>query len=386
MSEHFIARPGGAVRGSLRVPGDKSISHRSIMLGAIAEGTTRVTGFLEGADAISTMNVFRALGVRIDGPLEGRVTVEGVGPHGLKAPATDLDCGNSGTSMRLLSGLLAGQGFEARLVGDASLTRRPMKRVTEPLARMGARVMVHGRDEARGAEVVRELKAIGSRGTAFFRADFASLADVVRLAGAVKESTTRLDVLINNAGVYMTERKLTVERHELTFAVNHLAHAALSLWLLPLLRNSAPSRIIFVSSAAHLRARLEFGNLQGEQSFDGYGAYALSKLANILFASELAARVRGTGVTANSLHPGVIQTKLLGIGFPDTEGRPVEDGAATSVYLASDPSLTMVTGAYFADRRQTQPSALARDPEARRHLWAATEALLRQAGAWRDLE
>jgi NAD(P)-dependent dehydrogenase (short-subunit alcohol dehydrogenase family) len=254
------------------------------------------------------------------------------------------------------------------------------------LARMGARVMVHGRDEARGAEVVRELKAIGSRGTAFFRADFASLAEVVRLAGAVKESTTRLDVLINNAGVYMTERKLTVERHELTFAVNHLAHAALSLWLLPLLRNSAPSRIIFVSSAAHLRARLEFGNLQGEQSFDGYGAYALSKLANILFASELAARVRGTGVTANSLHPGVIQTKLLGIGLPGTEGRPVEDGAATSVYLASDPSLTMVTGAYFADRRQTQPSELARDPEARRHLWAATEALLRQAGAWRDLE
>ncbi len=140
MSEHFIARPGGAVRGSLRVPGDKSISHRSIMLGAIAEGTTRVGGFLEGADAISTMNVFRALGVRIEGPVEGRVTVEGVGLHGLKAPSIDLDCGNSGTSMRLLSGLLAGQGFEARLVGDASLSRRPMRRVTEPLARMGARI------------------------------------------------------------------------------------------------------------------------------------------------------------------------------------------------------------------------------------------------------
>ena len=140
MSEQFIARPGGPVRGSLRVPGDKSISHRSIMLGAIAEGTTRVTGFLEGADAISTMNVFRALGVRIDGPVEGRVAIEGVGLHGLKAPLADLDCGNSGTSMRLLSGLLAGQGFEARLVGDPSLSRRPMKRVTEPLARMGARI------------------------------------------------------------------------------------------------------------------------------------------------------------------------------------------------------------------------------------------------------
>jgi 3-phosphoshikimate 1-carboxyvinyltransferase len=140
MTDHFTARPGGAVRGSLRVPGDKSISHRSIMLGAIAEGTTRVTGFLEGADAVSTMNVFRALGVRIDGPDAGRVSIEGVGAHGLSAPSSDLDCGNSGTSMRLLCGLLCGQGFEARLVGDASLSRRPMRRVTEPLARMGARI------------------------------------------------------------------------------------------------------------------------------------------------------------------------------------------------------------------------------------------------------
>jgi len=140
MSEHFRARPGGAVRGEIRVPGDKSISHRSIMLGAIAEGTTRVTGFLEGADAISTMNVFRALGVTIEGPHDGRVTVHGVGLHGLKAPSVDLDCGNSGTSMRLLSGLLAGQGFELRLVGDASLSRRPMRRVTDPLGLMGARI------------------------------------------------------------------------------------------------------------------------------------------------------------------------------------------------------------------------------------------------------
>jgi len=140
MAEHFIARPGAAVSGEVRVPGDKSISHRSVMLGAIARGTTRVSGFLEGADALSTMNVFRALGVAIDGPREGRVTVHGVGPHGLVAPARDLDCGNSGTSMRLLAGLLAGQGFEARLVGDASLSRRPMRRVTDPLAAMGARI------------------------------------------------------------------------------------------------------------------------------------------------------------------------------------------------------------------------------------------------------
>jgi 3-phosphoshikimate 1-carboxyvinyltransferase len=140
MPQSFTARPGGSVRGSIRVPGDKSISHRSIMLGSIAHGTTEVSGFLEGADAISTMNIFRALGVRIDGPRDGRVTIEGVGLRGLRAPAVDLDCGNSGTSMRLLSGLLAAQSFTSRMVGDSSLTRRPMRRVTEPLARMGARI------------------------------------------------------------------------------------------------------------------------------------------------------------------------------------------------------------------------------------------------------
>jgi 3-phosphoshikimate 1-carboxyvinyltransferase len=140
MPQSFTARPGGTVRGSIRVPGDKSISHRSIMLGSIAQGTTEVSGFLEGADAICTMNIFRALGVRIDGPRDGRVTIQGVGLRGLRAPATDLDCGNSGTSMRLLSGLLAAQSFTSRMVGDSSLTRRPMRRVTEPLARMGARI------------------------------------------------------------------------------------------------------------------------------------------------------------------------------------------------------------------------------------------------------
>jgi 3-phosphoshikimate 1-carboxyvinyltransferase len=140
MSQSFLARPGAALSGSVRVPGDKSISHRSIMLGAIAEGTTHVTGFLEGADAISTMNVFRAMGVQIEGPHEGRVTVHGVGLHGLKAPTVPLDCGNAGTSMRLLSGLLAGQGFEATLVGDESLSTRPMRRVIDPLSQMGARI------------------------------------------------------------------------------------------------------------------------------------------------------------------------------------------------------------------------------------------------------
>lgn len=136
----FVAEPGGALRGRIRVPGDKSISHRAIMLGALADGATAIDGFLEGEDCLATLRAFRAMGVRIDGPDRGRVTVQGVGLRGLRAPDGPLDMGNSGTSMRLMSGILAGQAFDTVLTGDASLTRRPMRRVTEPLARMGARI------------------------------------------------------------------------------------------------------------------------------------------------------------------------------------------------------------------------------------------------------
>jgi len=136
----FLIAPGGALRGRLRVPGDKSISHRAIMLGALAEGETRISGFLEGEDSLATLAAFRAMGVPIQGPEEGRVVIQGQGLRGLKAPMHPLDLGNSGTSMRLLSGLLAGQGFPVTLIGDESLSRRPMRRVTDPLARMGARI------------------------------------------------------------------------------------------------------------------------------------------------------------------------------------------------------------------------------------------------------
>ncbi len=136
----FQVTAGGYLSGTLRVPGDKSISHRSIMLGSLAKGTTHVTGFLEGEDSLATLNAFRRMGVRIEGPDHGRVVIHGVGMRGLKQPEQPLDLGNSGTSMRLLSGLLAGQGLEITLVGDASLSRRPMRRVTDPLALMGAQI------------------------------------------------------------------------------------------------------------------------------------------------------------------------------------------------------------------------------------------------------
>lgn len=134
----YLVSPGGSVSGSITVPGDKSISHRSIMLGAIAEGVTQVSGFLEGDDALATLNAFRSMGVTISDPQDGNVTINGVGLWGLKAPNNALDMGNSGTSMRLLSGLLAGQRFASELRGDASLHKRPMGRVITPLLEMGA--------------------------------------------------------------------------------------------------------------------------------------------------------------------------------------------------------------------------------------------------------
>ena len=134
----FCVQPGGSLTGRIRVPGDKSMSHRSVMLGALAEGQTQVSGFLEGEDALATVAAFRAMGVKIDGPDNGKLFIEGVGLNGLAAPEHALDMGNSGTSMRLLAGLLAGQEFTATLTGDESLCKRPMGRVISPLERMGA--------------------------------------------------------------------------------------------------------------------------------------------------------------------------------------------------------------------------------------------------------
>lgn len=136
----WIATRGGPLRGQWHVPGDKSVSHRAVMLGAIAEGTTRIRGFLEGEDTRATARVFEQLGVRIEAPNASERIVHGVGLHGLRAPSGELDCGNAGTGMRLLAGVLAGQAFDSVLVGDVSLSRRPMRRVTEPLAAMGARI------------------------------------------------------------------------------------------------------------------------------------------------------------------------------------------------------------------------------------------------------
>ncbi len=140
----FTVQPGGRLSGSFRVPGDKSISHRSIMLGSLAEGVTEVSGFLEGEDALATIQAFRDMGVVIEGPHNGEVKVHGVGLHGLKAPPGPIYCGNSGTSMRLLSGILAAQSFDTVMTGDPSLSKRPMERIAKPLRQMGAEIQTTG--------------------------------------------------------------------------------------------------------------------------------------------------------------------------------------------------------------------------------------------------
>ncbi len=149
----FTVQPGGYLRGEARVPGDKSISHRSIMLGSLAEGVTHVSGFLEGEDALATLRSFQAMGVKIEGPVNGEVTIHGVGLGGLQAPKEPLYLGNSGTSMRLLCGLLAGQKFNAVLTGDKSLSGRPMRRVIDPLSQMGA--VIESADQGRAPLTIR---------------------------------------------------------------------------------------------------------------------------------------------------------------------------------------------------------------------------------------
>ena len=140
---HFYLDPGGKLTGRIRVPGDKSMSHRSIMLGSIAEGRTTVSGFLEGEDALATLASFRDMGVQITDPDAGELTIDGVGLRGLEPPKQVMDVGNSGTSIRLMMGLLAGQSFDSVLTGDQSLLRRPMARAITPLSQMGALISSH---------------------------------------------------------------------------------------------------------------------------------------------------------------------------------------------------------------------------------------------------
>jgi NAD(P)-dependent dehydrogenase (short-subunit alcohol dehydrogenase family) len=242
------------------------------------------------------------------------------------------------------------------------------------LATKGATVLLHGRNPSLGKSVLEQInKASQNNKVELFVADFASLKQVRRLAAEIHDKHTKLDVLVNNAGVYVRERQLTEDGFEVTFGVNHLAPFLLTNLLLDLLKNSAPSKIINVSSMVHQNAPFDFHNLQGEKRFDAYGAYGISKLGNLLFTYELAHRLHNSGVAVNALHPGVIATKMLRTGFGSMGGRPAEDGAARIEYLIETAGIENVSGKYFVNDKEQTSSPQSRDEKLQKQFWALSE-------------
>ena len=242
------------------------------------------------------------------------------------------------------------------------------------LADRGCAVIVHGRNEARAGAAAQEIAAAtGNRQVTPVAADFASLADVRALAERILSTCPRLDVLINNAGIAVRRRGTSVDGYESTFAVNHLAPFLLTNLLRERFRASAPARIVNVSSGVHGSGHIDFDDLQIKRRFDGWQAYCNSKLANALFTCELARRLDAREVSANFLHPGVIDTKLLHVNFGG--GSPVAVGARTPVHLALAPELADVTGAYFVNQRQTRASPAAGDRRLAAKLWDVSAAL-----------
>ena len=247
------------------------------------------------------------------------------------------------------------------------------------LAALGASVAITGRDRRRADEAAAEIRAAGGPEVDVFVADMSSQAEVRRLASEVLDALPRLDVLVNNVGGFWNTRRVTADGLEHTFALNHLAPFLLTNLLLDRLRQDAPSRVVTVSSGAQALGRIDFADLQGERAYSGQRAYNQSKLANVLFTYELARRLGGSGVTANVLHPGVVRT-AFGAEDPGRVQRLLvplvrpfmktpEQGAATSIHLASAPELEGVTGQYFANSRPKRSSARSYDEAVAARLW-----------------
>ncbi len=261
------------------------------------------------------------------------------------------------------------------------------------LARAGARVVITARNEERGKAAVADIaRASGSDGVELSVFDLADLSSVRAGAADLLERCPRIDVLLNNAGLILSERTLSADGYEATFATNHLGPFLLTDLLRQRLVDSAPARIVNVASTAHNFARrgMVFDDLMAEKSYRQMEVYGRSKLANILFTTELAKRLAGTGVTANSLHPGSVATGYArdgdttgfmswGINLAAPFSLTPEQGARTSVYLCSSPEVESVTGKYFAKCREKTPSAKARDEAAAARLWEVSEQLVEQA-------
>lgn len=263
----------------------------------------------------------------------------------------------------LITGATSGIGFETAL----------------GLAKLGARVVIAGRDRAKLARVVRDVQA-NSGGSAIetLEADLLRQSEVRRLADEFRRRHDRLDVLVNNAGAIFSERRLTEDGFERTWALNHLGYFLLTLLLLDPLRAAPSARIINVASAAHERGTLDFDNLQGERRFTPMSAYSRSKLANVLFTYALARRLQESSVTANCLHPGVVATGFgrettglfkIGLMIARRFFISAKRGAKTSIFLASSPSVAGQSGGYYARSAPATSLATSRDEALQERLW-----------------
>lgn len=247
------------------------------------------------------------------------------------------------------------------------------KQTAIDLAEKEFHVIIHGRTKEKADSTLNDIhKITSSESLSSVYADLSSLNQVRNLTENILKNYSTLDVLINNAGIYMKERMLSEDGYEMTFAVNHLSHFLLTNLLLDLLKQSNDGRIVNVSSVAHQNAKLDWNNLNAEKSFSAYGAYSLSKLGNVLFSNELAMRLKGTNLKSNSLHPGVITTKLLRAGF-NISGASVKKGAETSVFLASSEEVAHLNGEYLIDSKVVKPHPSATDNEVLKKFWQVSE-------------
>ena len=256
------------------------------------------------------------------------------------------------------------------------------------LAAQGASVVITARDPSKGQAAVDEIRRRHPDATVdVMQLDLSSLKDVRDFASDFKTRYPKLDVLINNAGLVLDKRSMTEDGFETTFQVNHLGPFLLTNLLLPNLKYAAPSRIVNVASTAHRGNTIDFDDLMCERGYRSMRAYGKSKLSNILFTRELARRLEGTGVTANSLHPGTVRTGFgrdgdvsglfaLGIKIGGVFFKSPAQGARTSIHVASAPDLESTSGGYFVNRRLAKPSAAARDDDAARRLWEVSAELV----------
>jgi retinol dehydrogenase 14 len=253
------------------------------------------------------------------------------------------------------------------------------------MAAMGANVVVVGRNQERGGAAVEEIKAQShNESVELMLADLSVQAEVRRLAEEFLERYDRLDVLVNNAGLVQSKRTETPDGIETTLAINHLAPFLLTNLLLGCLEQSAPSRVITVSSEAQRWGTMDFEDMQSRRKYRGFPVYGMTKLANIMFTYELAERLNGTGVAVNCLHPGSVGTNfgqnnkgIMALFFRTFKPfmRSPEQGADTLVWLASSPEVDGVSGKYFSDRKEIEAKKVAYDRVARRRLWEISEEL-----------